>query len=164
MSVICPMLLLQIADPQQPPPGFGVFFIFTVIKLLIVFTVYMIGVALLTLAERKISAWIQHRHGPNRVGGRGGWLQPAADGLKNFMKEETNPAAASQPLFTIAPMLAFIPALTTWCVIPFASPLPTRWGIDRYGGRGSAGWVSLHPRDRVARGVRHRASRVGVQQ
>ena len=61
--------------------------------MIIVFTVYMVGVALLTLAERKISAWIQDRHGPNRVG-RTGWLQPAADGVKNFMKEETYPDAA----------------------------------------------------------------------
>lgn len=122
-------LLLAVDPTQVPPPGFGTFFIFTVIKLLVVFTVYMISAALLTLAERKVSAWIQDRHGPNRVGGRGGWLQPAADGLKNFMKEEAEPGHASKPLFTIAPMLSFIPALTTWCVIPFASPLPTRWGL-----------------------------------
>ena len=123
-----PLMLLQTVDPQQQPPlGFGVFFIFTVIKMLIVFTVYMVGVALLTLAERKISAWIQDRHGPNRVGK--GWLQPAADGLKNFMKEETNPKQAAGALFWIAPMIAFIPAMITWSVIPFASPLPTRWGL-----------------------------------
>src|SRR5580698_6839605 len=107
-------LLLQVADPQRPPLGFGVFFIFTVIKMLIVFTVYMVGVALLTLAERKISAWIQDRHGPNRVGK--GWLQPAADGLKNFMKEETSPKQAAGPLFWIAPMIAFVPAMLTWSV------------------------------------------------
>ncbi len=103
------------------------FFIFTtLVKLLIVFTVYMVGVALLTLAERKISAWIQDRHGPNRVGK--GWLQPAADGVKNFVKEETYPAAANIPLFVLAPALAFIPALVTWAVIPFASPWDTRMG------------------------------------
>jgi NADH-quinone oxidoreductase subunit H len=119
--------LLQAADPQLAPASPGAYLLFTLLKIVIVFTVYMVGVALLTLAERKVSAWIQDRHGPNRVG-PGGLLQPAADGLKNFMKEETLPDAAYKPLFTLAPALAFIPALLTWAVIPFASPLPTPWG------------------------------------
>jgi NADH-quinone oxidoreductase subunit H len=118
--------LLQAADPNLPPVSGMAFFIFTVVKMLIIFTIYMVGVAMLTLAERKISAWIQDRHGPNRVGK--GWLQPAADGLKNFMKEETMPAGVNKPLFVLAPALSFIPALTTWCVIPFGAPVPTRWG------------------------------------
>jgi hypothetical protein len=54
----------------------------------VVFTVYMVSWRTLTLAERKVSAWIQDRRGPNRVGPMG-LLQPAADGVKNFMKEET---------------------------------------------------------------------------
>jgi len=119
-------LLLQAADPNLPPISGGPFFIFTIVKMIIIFTIYMVGVALLTLAERKISAWIQDRHGPNRVGK--GWLQPAADGLKNFMKEETMPAGVNKPLFVLAPILSFIPALTAWCVIPFGAPMPTRWG------------------------------------
>ncbi len=119
--------LLQAANPQLPPVSTGAFVIFTLIKMLVVFTIYMVGVALLTLAERKISAWIQDRHGPNRVG-PGGLLQPAADGLKNFMKEETYPEAAYKPIFVLAPILAFIPALTTFAVIPFGAPFPTRWG------------------------------------
>ena len=101
-------------------------------KLIAVFTVYMVGVALLTLAERKISAWIQDRHGPNRVKifglGPGGLGQPFADGVKNFVKEETYPAAANIPLFVLAPALAFIPALVTWAVIPFAAPWDSPWG------------------------------------
>jgi len=121
--------LLQIANPQVPSTSTGVFVVFTIIKMVIVFTIYMVSAALLTLAERKISAWIQGRHGPNRVGGKGGWLQPVADGVKNFMKEETYPAAVYKPLFILAPVLAFIPALTTVCVIPFGAPLPTRWGL-----------------------------------
>ncbi len=120
--------LLQAANPQLPPVSGGVWVIATVIKMIIMFTVYMIGAALLTLAERKISAWIQGRHGPNRVGGKGGWLQPVADGVKNFMKEETYPGAINKPLFILAPVLAFIPALTVMAVIPFGAPLPTRWG------------------------------------
>ena len=76
--------------------------------MIVVFTVYMVGVALLTLAERKISAWIQDRHGPNRVGPHG-LLQPLADGVKNIMKEETCPAHANKPLFILAPMLVVHP-------------------------------------------------------
>ncbi len=118
--------LLQAADPNLPPVSGMAFFIFTIVKMIIIFTIYMVGVAMLTLAERKISAWIQDRHGPNRVGK--GWLQPAADGLKNFMKEETMPEGVNKPLFVLAPILSFIPALTAWCVIPFGAPWPTRWG------------------------------------
>jgi NADH-quinone oxidoreductase subunit H len=98
----------------------------TIIKMLVVFTVYMVGVAMLTLAERKVSAWIQDRHGPNRV--LRGWGQPLADGVKNFMKEETLPGAVNKPLFILAPALSFIPALSTWAVIPFASPWWSPWG------------------------------------
>jgi NADH-quinone oxidoreductase subunit H len=124
--------LVQLADPQQPP-GPAAFFsfldvslVYTVVKLLIVFTVYMVGVALLTLAERKVSAWIQDRLGPNRV--LKGWGQPLADGIKNFMKEESLPAAVNRPLFLLAPAMAFVPALVTWAVIPFGAPLPLPWG------------------------------------
>jgi len=121
------LALLQVPiDPNNTPVSGMPFFLFTVLKLIIIFTVYMVGVAMLTLAERKISAWIQDRHGPNRVGK--GWLQPAADGLKNFMKEETMPAGVNKVLFVLAPMMAFIPALTAWCVIPFGAPVATRWG------------------------------------
>ncbi len=117
--------LLQVVDSQMPATE-GVFLIGTVVKMIIVFSVYMVGVAMLTLAERKISAWIQDRHGPNRVGY--GWLQPAADGVKNIMKEETYPSEANLPIFILAPAISFIPAMITWAVIPFASPLPTPWG------------------------------------
>jgi NADH-quinone oxidoreductase subunit H len=120
--------MLQVASSQVEATGTGVFLISTLVKMLVVFTIYMVGVAMLTLAERKISACIQDRHGPNRVGPYG-LLQPAADGLKNIMKEETYPDAAYKPLFILAPAMAFIPALTAWAVIPFASPLPTRWGL-----------------------------------
>ena len=109
-----------------PPQSMVVFLIATIIKMLIFFTIYMVGIAMLTLAERKVSAWMQDRHGPNRVGK--GWLQPAADGLKNIMKEETYPDAAYTPLFILAPAMAFIPALVTWAVIPFGAPWDSPWG------------------------------------
>jgi len=119
--------LLQVADPQLPPVSFFPWLIFALIKLLIVFTLYMVAAALLTLAERKLSAWIQDRHGPNRVG-PWGLMQPLADGLKNLVKEEAAPSFASGALYTLAPIISFIPALITWAVIPFGAPMPTRWG------------------------------------
>jgi NADH-quinone oxidoreductase subunit H len=99
------------------------FILLSVVKMVVVFTIIMIGVALLTLMERKVSAWMQNRHGPNRVGWAG-LLQPAADGVKNILKEETYPAEANRGLFLVAPALSFIPALLTSSVIPFAAPLP----------------------------------------
>ena len=99
------------------------FLLVSIIKMLLVFTVIMVGVALLTLMERKVSAWMQNRRGPNRVG-PAGLLQPAADGLKNILKEETFPALANRWLFLLAPALSFIPALLLSAVIPFAAPLP----------------------------------------
>src|SRR3990172_7424394 len=88
----------------------------------------MVGVALLTLAERRICAWMQDRVGPNRVGPLG-FLQPAADGLKNLFKEETLPPFADRGLFMLAPMMAFVPALLTFAIIPMAAPLPTPWAL-----------------------------------
>ena len=102
--------------------------IVTSIKILIVFSTIMVTVALLTLAERRVSAWIQDRLGPNRVGPQG-LLQPVADGIKNFIKEETYPAHASRFYFILAPALAIVPALMTMAVVPIAAPLPTRWGL-----------------------------------
>ncbi|HZA99344.1 MAG TPA: complex I subunit 1 family protein, partial [Gemmatimonadales bacterium] len=99
------------------------FLLLSVIKILAVFTVIMVGVALLTLMERKVSAWMQNRRGPNRVG-PAGLLQPAADGLKNILKEETFPAMANRGIFLLAPAISFIPALLLFAVIPFGAPLP----------------------------------------
>ncbi len=92
------------------------------------FTVLMLVVAYTTLAERRVSAWIQDRHGPNRVGPFG-LLQPIADGLKSILKEETVPSTASRVFFVLAPMLVLAPALVTFAVIPFAAPLPTPAGV-----------------------------------
>ena len=104
-------------------PEMKAFILLSVVKMVVVFTIIMIGVALLTLLERKVSAWMQNRHGPNRVGWAG-LLQPAADGVKNILQEETYPAEANQALFLVAPALSFIPALLLSGVIPFAAPLP----------------------------------------
>jgi NADH-quinone oxidoreductase subunit H len=116
----------QYIDPAAPAP-FGVWFVATVIKMIALFTVWMVGVAYMTLAERRVSAWIQDRRGPNRVGPHG-LLQPLADGVKNIMKEETLPPYANKAIFFLAPMLAFAPAMMAWAVIPFGASWGSKWG------------------------------------
>jgi len=99
------------------------FLLAAVVKIVAVFTVWMVGVMFMTWLERRGSAFIQDRLGPNRVG-PAGLLQPVADGLKNFLKEETWPSWADRPLFLLAPLMSFVPSLVTFAVIPFAAPLP----------------------------------------
>jgi len=111
---------------QQPSPL--AFVIFALLKVGVVFTAILLAVAYMTLAERRVSAFIQDRIGPNRVGPFG-LLQPIADGIKNILKEETMPATANRFLFVLAPALSIIPALVTFAVVPFAAPLPTPWGV-----------------------------------
>lgn len=69
--------------------------------------------------ERKVSAFIQCRMGPMRVGGWHGWSQSLADGIKLLSKEDLIPADADRPLFRLAPYLAFVPAVTAFIALPF---------------------------------------------
>lgn len=74
--------------------------------------------AYLTLFERRLLARLQNRVGPNRAG-PAGFLQPAADAVKLFFKEDIVPALADKPVYLLAPALAVIPTLIIWAVIPF---------------------------------------------
>ena len=89
------------------------------ILILAVVTVSLVIAMYATWAERKVAAVIQDRRGPNRAGPFG-LLQPVADGLKLFMKEEIIPNSASKFLFIAGPALAMITALMTSAVIPWA--------------------------------------------
>ncbi len=72
-------------------------------------------------AERKVSGRIQDRLGPTRVGGKFGWLQGLADGVKLIQKEDLIPKAADGMLFRMAPYLACIAAFCAFMVLPFSS-------------------------------------------
>ena len=99
------------------------FLLLSTLKIVYVFTLVMVGVIIVIWVERRGSAFIQDRLGPNRVGPLG-LLQNVADGLKNIMKEETWPAQAERSLFLLSPALSFVPALLLFAVIPIAAPLP----------------------------------------
>jgi NADH-quinone oxidoreductase subunit H len=90
----------------------------TAIKITIVVNVVLISVAYSVYAERRVSAFIQNRLGPNRVGPKG-LLQPFADVLKLVLKEDIVPSKANKPIHTLAPMLSIFVALTTIAVVPF---------------------------------------------
>ena len=87
-------------------------------KITMIIAPLMLAVAYTTYAERKVIGYMQVRVGPNRVGPRG-WLQPIADALKLLTKEVILPTNANRFLFLIAPVLAIMPALAAWAVVPF---------------------------------------------
>src|SRR5512134_1329852 len=87
-------------------------------KIVVILFTMLTVVSYMIYAERKIAGHMQARVGPNRVGPFG-LLQPAADVLKLFFKEEFTPDGANKVICHIAPMLAVIPALVTFSVVPF---------------------------------------------
>ncbi len=113
------------------------FVIFSIVKIAIVVGVLEGMVAYAVLAERKVSAWIQDRVGPNRAAPpfakyipvvgpaltRLGFWQPLADGLKFLLKEDFTPAGVRKAYFWLAPAIAVIPSMLVIAVIPFGSQL-----------------------------------------
>lgn len=98
------------------------FIIDKMVIIVIVFAITMLMAMYATLAERKIAAWIQDRVGPNRAG-KGGVLQPLADGLKLFSKEEFIPNTPNKFLFVLGPGISMTVALATSAVIPWGDKL-----------------------------------------
>ncbi len=94
------------------------FIIITVVKVAMVLVVFLLLIAYLTWVERKLLGHFQVRLGPMRVGPHG-LLQPIADGIKLFFKEDIIPTNVHKFIYIMAPMLTFIPALIIVAVIPF---------------------------------------------
>jgi NADH-quinone oxidoreductase subunit H len=101
-------------------------FSFSVILMAVVLFILLNATAICILAERKVSAYIQDRQGPNRVGPLG-LLQPIADGLKMFIKEHVLPANVDRPLYLLAPALALGIALLGFAIIPWAGVIRWPW-------------------------------------
>ncbi len=92
------------------------------LKIAVIFGIVLTMVAYSVWAERKVSAFMQDRRGPNRVGWAG-LLQPVVDGIKLLLKENFVPSGVNKIFFSIAPSLALIPALLVLAVLPFGSSL-----------------------------------------
>ncbi|HEX4019603.1 MAG TPA: NADH-quinone oxidoreductase subunit NuoH [Acidobacteriaceae bacterium] len=98
------------------------FILLSLVKVIIVTVILLTSVAYTVLLERKVVGRIQNRWGPTRVGPFG-LMQPLADGLKLFLKEDMIPAGVYRPLYILAPMIALSCALISIGVIPFGTAL-----------------------------------------
>ena len=98
------------------------YLIIPVIKLIVIFSVFMLIAAYTTYMERKVLGHMQMRYGPMRVGFHG-LLQPIADGIKNFFKEDVIPENADKTVFMLAPAISITVAVILLSVIPFGPPI-----------------------------------------
>jgi NADH-quinone oxidoreductase subunit H len=98
----------------------GIFILVSVVKIVIALVVLLTAVAYTVWLERKVVGHIQNRWGPTRVGPFG-LMQPLADGVKFLFKEDITPPHVHKLLYTVAPMLAVVFALTSIAVIPIGN-------------------------------------------
>ncbi|WP_263380082.1 NADH-quinone oxidoreductase subunit NuoH [Granulicella paludicola] len=110
--------------------AFQIFLLLTVLKIAVVLVITLTAVAYTVLLERKVLGRMQNRWGPSRVGPFG-LLQPLADGIKLFLKEDLMPLAVERPLFVAAPVIALACALISISMVPFGAET-TYQGVDLF--------------------------------
>jgi NADH-quinone oxidoreductase subunit H len=109
---------------------FQTFLLLSILKVVVVLVITLTAVAYTVLLERKVLGRIQNRWGPSRVGPFG-LLQPLADGIKLFLKEDLMPIASERPLFILAPIIALTCALISIAVVPFGG-MQTIKGVEMF--------------------------------
>jgi NADH-quinone oxidoreductase subunit H len=107
-----------------------IYVLLSIVKIVVVLVILLMCVAYTVLLERKVVGRIQNRFGPSRVGPFG-LLQPLADGLKLFLKEDIMPASVYRPLYILAPVIALACALLSIAVIPFGANIQFH-GVDMF--------------------------------
>jgi NADH-quinone oxidoreductase subunit H len=107
------------------------FFLWSVLKVVVVTVVLLMGVAYTILLERKLVGRIQNRWGPSRVGPFG-LLQPLVDGAKSFLKEDIIPTSVYRPVYLAAPIISLSCALISIAVVPFGEPNVGPGGLDLF--------------------------------
>ena len=109
----------QFFEDQQIPPGVALV-IAAIVHAALLIQVFAVAPFFFIWLERKVSARIQDRLGPTRVGGRFGWLQSLADGVKLIQKEDLVPAEADSMLYRMAPYIACVASFGTLMLLPFS--------------------------------------------
>ena len=109
---------------------FQTFLLLSILKIVVVLVITLTAVAYTVLLERKVLGRMQNRWGPSRVGPFG-LLQPLADGIKLFLKEDLMPMASEKPLFILAPIIALTCALISNAVVPFGAVTRIQ-GVDMF--------------------------------
>jgi NADH-quinone oxidoreductase subunit H len=99
------------------------FWVLLLVKVVVIGALVPVSALVIGFAELKLSAKMQNRVGPYFAGGKWGWAQLIADGVKFFQKEDLVPAAADRPVFKMAPMLVLLGTVALFVVIPFGPDL-----------------------------------------
>ena len=107
-----------------------IYVLLSIVKIIVVLVILLTCVAYTVLLERKVVGRIQNRFGPSRVGPFG-LLQPLADGLKLYLKEDIMPTSVYRPLYILAPIIALVCALLSIAVVPFGANIQYR-GVDMF--------------------------------